>query len=86
MTESNGNAASEGTNVSPCSLPEDLRILRWHLQSAITELNHYEDYNDSGRRYIVESVDRCISDAFKRLNYFKANNKISGDCHEKELK
>ena len=69
----NAKPASGCAGQSSCSLPEDLRILKYHLKSAIADLDKYEGYNESGRRYIVESVDRVISDAFKRLNHFKAN-------------
>ena len=74
MTEA--KTASGCTGPSSCSIPEDLRILRYHLKSAIADLDKYEGYNESGRRYIVESVNRVISGAFKRLNHFEANMAI----------
>ena len=68
----------------PCShLPDDLRILRWHLKQAIVEIDKFTRYNESGKRFVVEAADRHISDAFKRLNHFNANA-ANEPCSEAE--
>jgi len=67
-----------GTCPSDCSLPDDLRGLRYHLKEAMREIDNYTTYNDAGKRYIVMATDMHLVYAFKHLKHFEANDKHEG--------
>ena len=54
--------------MSLSTVKEELEAARWSLSQAQKELAKYDDYNDSGKGYVVSAAKRDLETAFERIH------------------
>jgi len=69
-----GVVSGKSRTIGSTDLPSGLRELRYHLKEAIDSLDKFSGYNDAGKRYVVESTERSLDQAYKHLKYFQSNS------------
>ena len=74
-----GDATDKSECAGCADLPVGLSELHYHLKEALRSLEKFSGYNESGKLYVVGSVERSLDQAYKHLKYFQHNRGIDGN-------